>query len=176
MRGKPLFPERVAQTVPYVLTELEKDLYERVTDYVRDGMNRAARLDGKRRNSVGFALTVLQRRLASSSEAIYKSLMRRAERLERRRKDILSGRLVDDALPPVDVDGLDDPNDEQAPKGEPKRGPGGIAPVVVANPCTQVLGAGPGPYVPRGNPDIEKAVWFELGGRGLSKVPAVHAG
>ena len=76
--GKPLFPERIAQTVPYELTELEQDLYEQVTTYVREGMNRAAKLDGKRRNTVGFALTVLQRRLASSPEAIYRSL--RAQR------------------------------------------------------------------------------------------------
>ena len=80
--GKPLFPERIAETVPYELTDLENELYEQVTDYVRDGMNRAAKLDGKRRNTVGFALTVLQRRLASSPEAIYRSLVRRAERLE----------------------------------------------------------------------------------------------
>ena len=72
--GKPLFPERIAETVPYELTELEQDLYEQVTTYVREGMNRAAKLDGKRRNTVGFALTVLQRRLASSPEAIYRSL------------------------------------------------------------------------------------------------------
>ena len=39
--GKPLFPERIAETVPYELTELEQDLYEQVTDYVREGMNRA---------------------------------------------------------------------------------------------------------------------------------------
>jgi len=68
--GKPLFPERIAQTVPYELTEREQDLHEQVTTYVREGMNRAAKLDGKRRNTAGFALTVLQRRLASSPEAI----------------------------------------------------------------------------------------------------------
>ncbi len=51
---------------------------------MREGMNRAAKLDGKRRNTVGFALTVLQRRLASSPEAILRSLERRAGRLERR--------------------------------------------------------------------------------------------
>ncbi len=39
--GKPLFPERIAETVPYELTELEQDLYEQVTTYVREGMNRA---------------------------------------------------------------------------------------------------------------------------------------
>jgi SNF2 family DNA or RNA helicase len=43
--GKPLFPERIAQTVPYELTTDEQDLYERVTQYVREGMNRAERLD-----------------------------------------------------------------------------------------------------------------------------------
>ena len=94
--GKPLFPERIAQTVPYELTEDEQDLYERVTAYVREGMNRAARLDDKRRNTVGFALTVLQRRLASSPEAIYQSLLRRIARLERRRDDLVNGRGVAD--------------------------------------------------------------------------------
>lgn len=89
--GKPLFPERRAETVPYELTELEQDLYEQVTTYVREGMNRAAKLDDKRRNTVGFALTVLQRRLASSPEAIYRSLERRAERLERRKQLVIAG-------------------------------------------------------------------------------------
>ena len=86
-------PERVAETVPYLLTDAEQDLYEQVTSYVTEGMNRADKLDGKRRNTVGFALTVLQRRLASSPEAIYQSLRRRAARLERRRNDILAGRV-----------------------------------------------------------------------------------
>src|SRR2546423_13969901 len=88
--GKPLFPERIAETVPYELTELEQDLYEEVTTYVREGMNRAAKLDGKRRNTVGFALTVLQRRLASSPEAIYRSLQRRGGRLHVRKQVGLS--------------------------------------------------------------------------------------
>jgi len=82
--GKPLFPQRIAETVPYELSPLEHQLYEEVTEYVREEMNRAERLDGKRKNTVGFALTVLQRRLASSPEAIYRSLERRAKRLEQR--------------------------------------------------------------------------------------------
>src|SRR6185437_16364248 len=89
--GKKLFPERIAETVPYELTALEYDLYEDVTHYVREGMNRADKLGGKRKNTVGFALTVLQRRLASSPEAIYRSLERRAARLERRKQVVLSG-------------------------------------------------------------------------------------
>lgn len=104
--GKKLFPERIAETVPYQLTALEYDLYEQVTDYVREGMNRADRIGGKRKNTIGFALTVLQRRLASSPEAIYKSLVRRSERLERKRQEILSG-TYSESERSVDLEGLD---------------------------------------------------------------------
>lgn len=92
MAGKPLFPERRAYTVPYTLSEPERELYEAVSQYVREEMNRAERLaaegDGRRGNTVGFALTVLQRRLASSPEAIWRSLERRRARLERRRREM----------------------------------------------------------------------------------------
>ncbi|AXY51429.1 helicase-related protein [Rhodococcus ruber] len=104
--GKNLFPERIAETVPYELTALEYDLYERVTSYVREGMNRAERVGGKRKNTVGFALTVLQRRLASSPEAIYRSLGRRTERLERKKRDILNG-TYQESEPRLDLEGLD---------------------------------------------------------------------
>jgi hypothetical protein len=40
-----------------------------------------------RKGTVGFALTILQRRLASSPEAILQSLRRRRERLERRLRE-----------------------------------------------------------------------------------------
>ncbi|MFZ4850115.1 MAG: helicase-related protein [Caldilinea sp.] len=82
--GTPLFPERRAYTVNYTLSDLEAALYAAVTDYVKTEMGKADALDGKRRSSVGFALTALQRRLASSPEAIYQSLKRRKDRLERR--------------------------------------------------------------------------------------------
>lgn len=105
--GRKLFPERIAETVPYELTSLEHDLYERVTSYVREGMNRAERLGGKRKNTVGFALTVLQRRLASSPAAIYRSLVRRSERLERRKQEILNG-TYREREPALDLSILDD--------------------------------------------------------------------
>ncbi len=93
MEGKPLFPERRAYTVPYELSHDEQQLYEAVSDYVREEMNRADRLkaqgEGRRSNTVGFALTVLQRRLASSPEAILRSLERRHDRLEKRRQEML---------------------------------------------------------------------------------------
>ncbi|HPY73771.1 MAG TPA: helicase-related protein, partial [Methanothrix sp.] len=82
--GTPLFPERIAYTVNYSLSSAEAALYDRVTAYVRDEFNRAERLENEgRKGTVGFALTTLQRRLASSPEAIYQSLKRRRERLEK---------------------------------------------------------------------------------------------
>lgn len=82
--GTPLFPERRAYTANYELSPMEASLYEQVTTYVREEMNRADKLESKKKNNVGFALTMLQRRLASSPEAIYQSLKRRRKRLEAR--------------------------------------------------------------------------------------------
>jgi superfamily II DNA or RNA helicase len=85
----PLFPERIAYTVAYKLSTAEAQLYKAVTDYVRDEFNRAEALQNdKRAGTVGFALTILQRRLASSPEAIYQSLRRRRERLETRLREL----------------------------------------------------------------------------------------
>src|ERR1022692_1721605 len=86
--GTPLFPERRAYTAAYPLSSSESLLYKRVTEYVQEEMNRVERLkaagEGRRGAIVGFALTVLQRRLASSPEAIYQSLSRRHRRLDNR--------------------------------------------------------------------------------------------
>mgnify|MGYP001179546491 FL=1 len=83
--GTPLFPERRAYTVNYKLSDLEAALYAAVTDYVKEQFNKADQLaDSGRKGTVGFALTALQRRLASSPEAIYQSLKRRRNKLKRR--------------------------------------------------------------------------------------------
>lgn len=81
--GKPLFPERRAYTVNYKLSSNEMELYELVTAYVSENFNLADRLKGNKKTSVGFAMTILQRRLASSPMAIYKSLERRTEKLQK---------------------------------------------------------------------------------------------
>ena len=87
--GTPLFQQRNAYTVPYKLSDPEARLYKAVTDYVREEFNRAEALENdKRAGTVGFALTILQRRLASSPEAIYQSLRRRRERLESRLREL----------------------------------------------------------------------------------------
>ena len=86
--GTRLFPERRAYTVNYKLSDPEAALYAAVTDYVKTEFARADQLaDGGRKGTVGFALTALQRRLASSPEAIYQSLKRRRNKLKRRVED-----------------------------------------------------------------------------------------
>ncbi|MGH7470346.1 MAG: helicase-related protein [Longimicrobiales bacterium] len=119
----PLFPERIAYTVPYQLSDLEARLYREVTEYVREQFNRAEALQNdKRAGTVGFALTILQRRLASSPEAIYQSLRRRRERLESRLREVellrrgdIGSVLREDipALTADDVDELEDAPDNE---------------------------------------------------------------
>src|SRR5580698_5505500 len=119
-----LFPERFAYTVPYKLSDAEAALYKAVTDYVRDEFNRAEALQNdKRAGTVGFALTTLQRRLASSPEAIYQSLRRRRERLESRLRELevphrggQIGSIVDAQAPLLDKEDVEDLDD--APDAE----------------------------------------------------------
>ncbi len=115
----PLFPERVAHTVPYALSDAEARLYKEVTDYVRNEFDRADKLQNdKRMGTVGFALTILQRRLASSPEAIYQSLRRRRERLDARLRElelIQRGAAVEPTLS-LDAEDLEDL--EEAPDNE----------------------------------------------------------
>lgn len=122
----PLFPERRSYTAQYELSDIEAQLYAEVTDYVRDEMNRVERNvdqgEGQRRVNVGFALMTLQRRLASSPEAIYRSLRNRRQRLEDRLTEqrlLLRGRtaalhLSDSVLDALDEDELDDCYEEAA--------------------------------------------------------------
>jgi len=122
--GTPLFPERIAYTVPYKLSEAEAQLYKAVTDYVREEFNRAEALENdKRAGTVGFALMILQRRLASSPEAIYQSLRRRRERLESRLREMevlqrggQAAPIIVADLPALDAEDLEDLED--APESE----------------------------------------------------------
>ena len=85
IEGQKLFPPRKAVSASYELSELELQLYESVTAYVRDEMARAMAVlagDKRKQGNVSFALTILQRRLASSPEAILSSLIRRRQKLQ----------------------------------------------------------------------------------------------
>jgi len=113
--GKPLFPERHAHTVMYQLSDAESELYEQVTEYVRTQMGKAEEIarsgDSKRGRNIGFALTILQRRLASSPEAILRSLERRQDRLRDRLVQTERG-TYQQAEPDFDLEDYDDADGE----------------------------------------------------------------
>lgn len=78
-QGNPLFKQRFTKTVSYRLTPEEKELYDAVTSYLTRKKEEA----GESRNVyVALALTVMQRRLASSIAAITKTLERRWKALQ----------------------------------------------------------------------------------------------
>lgn len=109
--GTPLFPERRAYTVNYDLSPREAKLYHAVTEYVQEEFNRADQLTSDHRSTVGFALTILQRRLASSPEAIYQSLRRRRERLEHRLNEERLGRRAEEYQTKIQFDADYDDDD-----------------------------------------------------------------
>lgn len=115
--GTRLFPERRAYTANYKLSDAERELYDDVTTYVKEEMNRADKLDGKRKGTVGFALTALQRRLASSPEAIYQSLKRRRGKLVLRVEDEREkqrGRASSETVASFDTDNIWDSDEEMS--------------------------------------------------------------
>ncbi|MEM3488192.1 MAG: helicase-related protein [Candidatus Bathyarchaeia archaeon] len=78
--GKPIFTNRYAKTVKFRLSDKEKILYNALSEYVLTQYNLA--IQNISRRNVAFALLILQRRLASSTYALYCSLNRRKKRLE----------------------------------------------------------------------------------------------
>jgi len=79
--GKPIFTRRFPKTIKFKLSDKEKELYNEVSRYIIEQYNKALADDGKR--NVAFALMILQRRMASSTYALLRSLERRKEKLEK---------------------------------------------------------------------------------------------
>ncbi|MBE7558159.1 DEAD/DEAH box helicase [bacterium] len=114
--GRRLFPDRHAHTVTFRLNSEEYDLYKAVSAFINQFLPQAT---GRKQNSVALARTVFQRRLASSTMAIYESVRRRLERQQELLRELesltpsqfakrvaqLQGRLVDVEQ---DEDDLDD--------------------------------------------------------------------
>jgi len=118
--SKPLFPPRIAYTAPYKLSAIESELYQETTNYVRHEFARADALaNDKRAGTVGFALTILQRRLASSPEAIFQSIRRRRERLQKQLKDLKQGLISNtQVLDLEDLEDLEDAPDQELEQAE----------------------------------------------------------
>ncbi len=91
LNGRRLFPDRFAHTVAFRLNREEYDLYKAVTAYINEFLPQAS---GKKKHSVALARTVFQRRLASSTMAIYESLVRRLDKQKQLLADL-------EALPPA---------------------------------------------------------------------------
>lgn len=76
LRGQPLFQPRVTRlrVIPYGTRTVEQQLYEAVTEYVRNGYQRAK---VEKRPAVGFLVLLMQRLASSSTAAVLSALHRR---------------------------------------------------------------------------------------------------
>ncbi len=74
--GSPLFARRMVHTEGFNLSEKEKEFYNALLDYLRDGYNMAAK-QGNKGRALGFVMTVFQKIAASSFAAIRSTLKRR---------------------------------------------------------------------------------------------------
>jgi len=106
--GEPIFTNRYPKTIRFRLSEKEKKLYNELSEYVISQYNRALRSDKKR--NVAFALLILQRRMASSTYALLRSLERRKNRLE----DLLKEpELIKEVPTYIDIEEVDDYEEEK---------------------------------------------------------------
>lgn len=74
--GSPLFVRRMVYTEGFALSEKEKEFYNALLDYLRDGYNLAAQ-QGNQGRALGFVMTIFQKIAASSFAAIRSTLQRR---------------------------------------------------------------------------------------------------
>jgi len=119
MSGNKLFKDRHPQRVEYEITSDELELYDQVTDFVSTKL-REIRGDGSK-GTAGFALTTMQRRVASSTRAIRRTLQRRLDRLDKALEDpaaYLRSRKAFQATLITDVEDLDDLDEETRWKAE----------------------------------------------------------
>ncbi len=81
--ARPVFTKRIPQTVDFKIDDEEWELYREITRFVkRQSVRAAAQGDDPRARAVGFLMALYQRRLASSTHAMRRSLENRAKRLE----------------------------------------------------------------------------------------------
>jgi superfamily II DNA or RNA helicase/DNA-binding XRE family transcriptional regulator len=98
LTGKPLYPKRISDTLGYELSQgpiSEQTLYDQTTDYMRYVYNRAKLLN---RSAARLAMSVLQRRLASSTFALLRSFERRIEKLTGLIREVQEGKLTEEQL------------------------------------------------------------------------------
>ncbi len=110
--AKPVFTKRITRTAGFAIDGAEFDLYQQVTRFVRrQSVRAAARGDDRRARAVGFLMSLYQRRLASSTRAMRRSLENRARRLEEGLKQARA--LVREAPPDLDWEDLEELEDAE---------------------------------------------------------------
>jgi len=96
--GRPIYPPRLSDTLGYDLTRgdvSEQALYDEVTEYLRFVYNRAKLLN---REAARLAMSVFQRRLASSTWALLRSLERRMDKLDVLIREIQDGKITEEQM------------------------------------------------------------------------------
>jgi superfamily II DNA or RNA helicase/DNA-binding XRE family transcriptional regulator len=93
--GQPLYPVRESQTWNFDLNPAEDEVYKATTHYMRAVYNKARILN---RSAARLAMSVFQRRLASSSYALMRSFERRVQKLDELIRQIESGELSAEEL------------------------------------------------------------------------------
>ena len=92
--GTPLYKKRISETPGFALTQgevSEQRLYDETTEYLRVIYNKAKLLN---RSAARLAMSVFQRRLASSTYALLRSFERRIEKLDGIIDDVQQGKLT----------------------------------------------------------------------------------
>jgi len=80
--ARKIFTKRITRTVAFTLDGSEFELYRAVTGFIKaQSAKAAAQGDDLRARAVGFLMSLYQRRLASSTHALRRSLENRAKRL-----------------------------------------------------------------------------------------------
>jgi superfamily II DNA or RNA helicase len=90
---RPIYPPRISNTLGYNLTQgevSEQQLYDATTAYIQTYYNSARFLN---RSAARLAMSVFQRRLASSTYALLRSFERRYQKLLKLIEDMRAGRL-----------------------------------------------------------------------------------
>ena len=90
--GRPLYPQRRCDTLSYGLSASEQALYEATTRYIAENYNRARVMN---RSAARLAMSVFQRRQASSTYALLRSFERRLDRLDEAIELVRAGRLAE---------------------------------------------------------------------------------
>jgi superfamily II DNA or RNA helicase len=114
--AEPIFTKRIPHTVDFRIDGAEFDLYRDVTRFVkRESAQAAADEADPRARAIGFLMSLYQRRLASSTYAMRRSLENRARRLEEglKRAQDLVRHAPPDLPDPEELDEMEDTDRER---------------------------------------------------------------